>query len=185
MSKRFRRFETELDGLVLIQPTVFPDDRGFFFESYRAGEYAELGVDAEFVQDNHSRSVLGTVRALHFQIDPGQAKLIRAARGSIFDVAVDLRRDSPTYGEHEVFELNDENALQLYVPIGFAHGFCVTSDIADVVYKVSSYYEGATERGIAFDDPAIGIAWPVDEPLVSERDRGNPSLEEVAPQLPW
>jgi dTDP-4-dehydrorhamnose 3,5-epimerase len=185
VTDRFRRLETRIEGLVLIEPKVIPDDRGFFFETFRAGEYAELGVNADFVQDNHSRSVRGTVRALHFQLSPGQAKLIRAARGSIYDVAVDLRRASPTFGQYEAFELSDENALQIYVPVGFAHGFCVTSETADVVYKVSSYYEGATERGIAFDDPEIGIEWPVDEPLVSERDRKNPSLEEIAGELPW
>ena len=185
MSDRFRRLETRIDGLVLIEPRVISDDRGFFFETFRADEYAELGVDGPFVQDNHSRSVRGTVRALHFQLQPGQAKLVRTARGSIWDVAVDLRSDSPTYGQYEAFELTDENARQIFVPVGFAHGFCVTSETADVTYKVSSYYEGATERGIAFDDPAIGIPWPVDEPLVSDRDRTNPTLEEIAAELPW
>jgi dTDP-4-dehydrorhamnose 3,5-epimerase len=185
VSDRFRRIETRIEGLVLIEPRVIADDRGFFFETFRASEYAELGVDVAFVQDNHSRSVRGTVRALHFQLEPGQAKLVRAARGSVWDVAVDLRRDSPSYGQYEAFELTDENARQIFVPVGFAHGFCVTSDTADVTYKVSSYYEGATERGIAFDDPAIGIEWPVDEPLVSERDRTNPTLAEIAPELPW
>ena len=185
MSDRFRRLETRIDGLVLIEPRVITDDRGFFFETFRAGEYAELGVDVPFVQDNHSRSVRGTVRALHFQVSPGQAKLVRAARGAIWDVAVDLRKDSATYGTYEAFVLSDEDARQLFVPVGFAHGFCVTSDIADVAYKVSSYYDGATERGIAYDDPAIGIAWPVEEPLVSERDQSNPTLAEIAPELPW
>jgi dTDP-4-dehydrorhamnose 3,5-epimerase len=185
MSERFRRLETRIEGLVLIEPHVIRDDRGFFFETFRANEYAELGADVQFVQENHSRSVRGTVRALHFQLEPGQAKLVRAARGEIWDVAVDLRRDSPTYGQYEAFELSDANALQIFVPVGFAHGFCVTSETADVTYKVSSYYDGTTERGIAFDDPAIGIPWPVDEPLVSERDRTNPRLEEIAPDLPW
>jgi dTDP-4-dehydrorhamnose 3,5-epimerase len=182
---RFRRLETRIDGLVLVEPHVIRDDRGFFFETFRADEYAELGIDVEFVQDNHSRSVRATVRALHFQVEPGQAKLVRAARGAIWDVAVDLRRDSPTYGQYEAFELSDENARQVFVPVGFAHGFCVTSETADVTYKVSSYYDGATERGIAFDDPALGIPWPVYEPLVSDRDRTNPRLEEIAGQLPW
>jgi dTDP-4-dehydrorhamnose 3,5-epimerase len=170
---------------VLVQPKVITDDRGFFFETYRRNEYAELGIEAEFVQDNHSRSVRGTVRALHFQVEPGQAKLIRVARGAIYDVAVDLRRDSPTYGRYEAFELSDENARQIFIPAGFAHGFCVTSAEADVAYKVSSYYEPSTERGIAFDDPEIGIAWPTDEPLVSDRDRTNPRLAEIADELPW
>jgi dTDP-4-dehydrorhamnose 3,5-epimerase len=185
VSERFRRVETRIEGLVVIEPRVITDDRGFFFETYRANEYADLGVDVAFVQDNHSRSVCGTVRALHFQLEPGQAKLVRAARGSVWDVAVDLRSGSPTYGQYEAVELSDENARQIFVPVGFAHGFCVTSETADVTYKVSSYYDGATERGIAWDDPAIGIDWPVDEALVSERDRSNPTLEEIAPELPW
>jgi dTDP-4-dehydrorhamnose 3,5-epimerase len=185
VSDRFRRLETRIGGLVLVEPRVIADDRGFFFETFRADEYAELGIDVPFVQDNHSRSVRGTVRALHFQLEPGQAKLVRAARGSIWDVAVDLRRGSPTYGRYEAFELSDENARQIFVPVGFAHGFCVTSETADVAYKVSSYYDGATERGVAFDDPAIGIPWPVEEPLVSDRDRSNRTLEEIAPELPW
>ena len=185
MSDRFRRLETRMDGLVLIEPHVIADDRGFFFETFRADEYAALGIDVPFVQDNHSRSTRGTIRALHFQLRPGQAKLVRAARGAIWDVAVDLRRDSPTYGQYEGFELNDSNARQLFVPVGFAHGFCVTSDTADVTYKVSSYYDGATERGIAFDDPGIGIDWPASEPLVSDRDRSNPTLAEIADELPW
>lgn len=170
---------------MLVQPKVITDDRGFFFETYRRNEYAELGIETEFVQDNHSRSVRGTVRALHFQLEPGQAKLIRVARGAIYDVAVDLRRDSPTYGQYEAFELSDESAQQIFIPAGFAHGFCVTSAEADVSYKVSSYYEQATERGIAFDDPEIGIPWPTDKPLVSDRDRTNPRLSEIADELPW
>jgi dTDP-4-dehydrorhamnose 3,5-epimerase len=181
----FRRIDTRIDGLVLIEPAVHRDERGYFLETFRAAEYPALGVDVEFVQENHSRSARGTVRALHFQLRPGQAKLVRAARGSVYDVAVDLRRDSPTYGRHEAFELNDENCRQLFVPVGFAHGFCVTSDVADFTYKVSSYYDGAQERGIAWDDPAIGVEWPVAEPIVSERDRSNPTLAEIADQLPW
>jgi dTDP-4-dehydrorhamnose 3,5-epimerase len=185
VSDRFRRLETRIDGLVLVEPRVIADDRGFFFETFRENEYADLGIEGPFVQDNHSRSVRGTVRALHFQVEPGQGKLVRAARGAVWDVAVDLRRDSSTYGEWEAFELSDENARQVFVPVGFAHGFCVTSEQADVTYKVTSYYEGSTERGIAFDDPAIGIPWPADTPLVSDRDRSNPTLEQIAPELPW
>jgi dTDP-4-dehydrorhamnose 3,5-epimerase len=181
----FERLDTKIDGLVLVQPKVISDDRGFFFETYRRSDYEGLGIDVEFVQDNHSRSVLGTIRALHFQLAPGQAKLIRCAHGSIYDVAVDLRRGSLTYGQYEAFVLSDKNAQQVFVPVGFAHGFCVTSEEADVTYKVSSYYDGATERGIAWDDPAIGVPWPVDEPLVSDRDRTNPRLEEIADELPW
>jgi dTDP-4-dehydrorhamnose 3,5-epimerase len=181
----FQQLETRIDGLVLIEPMPHRDERGFFLETFRAGEYRELGIDVEFVQENQSRSAHGTVRALHFQLQPGQAKLVRAARGSVYDVAVDLRRDSPTFGHYEAFELNDENCLQLFVPVGFAHGFCVTSEIADFTYKVSSYYDGAQERGIAWDDPEIGVEWPVEEPIVSDRDRSNPTLAEIAGQLPW
>jgi dTDP-4-dehydrorhamnose 3,5-epimerase len=181
----FRRLETRIDGLVLVVPDVFPDSRGFFLETFRANRYAELGIDVEFVQDNHSRSERGAIRAFHFQLTPGQAKLMRAVRGAVYDVAVDLRRDSPTYGEHEAFELSDSNHRQLYVPVGFAHGFCVTSEVADVTYKVSNYYDAQTERGIAFDDPDLAVDWPVEDPLVSERDRSNPPLREIAPELPW
>jgi dTDP-4-dehydrorhamnose 3,5-epimerase len=181
----FRRLETRLEGLVLVEPDVFPDPRGFFLETFRRDDYRKLGVDVDFVQDNHSRSQKGAIRAFHFQLHPGQAKLMRAVRGTIYDVAIDLRRESPTYGHHEAFELSDANHLQIFVPVGFAHGFCVTSDVADVTYKVSSYYDPATERGIAFDDPDLGVEWPVREPLVSERDRSNPRLEEIADQLPW
>jgi dTDP-4-dehydrorhamnose 3,5-epimerase len=180
-----RRLETRLEGLILIEPVVHADDRGFFMETYRRDAYRELGVNPEFVQDNHSRSVHGTVRAFHFQLHPGQAKLVRAARGSVFDVAVDLRRNSPTHGQHESVELSDENGRQLYVPVGFAHGFCVTSDVADIAYKVSNYYDSATERGIAYDDPDLAVVWPVADPVVSERDRSNPRLREIADTLPW
>jgi dTDP-4-dehydrorhamnose 3,5-epimerase len=181
----FQRVDTRLDGLVLIEPTVHADGRGFFLETYRREDYRALGVDAEFVQDNHSRSQRGTVRAFHFQLRPGQAKLVRAARGAVYDVAIDLRRSSPTYGEHEAFELTEENQRQLFVPVGFAHGFCAVSDVADVTYKVSSYYDPQTERGIAYDDPELGVRWPVDEPIVSDRDRKNPRLGEIVGELPW
>jgi dTDP-4-dehydrorhamnose 3,5-epimerase len=181
-----KRLETRLDGLVLIEPTVHPDSRGFFQETYRRNAYAELGVDVELVQDNHSRSTRGVVRGMHFQVGNGQAKLIRCARGAILDVAVDIRRNSPTFGEWEAFELDDENHRQLFVPVGFAHGFCVTSEIADVVYKCSSYYDGELERGIRFDDPEIGIEWPAGLALTpSERDATAPLLGDVAASLPF
>jgi dTDP-4-dehydrorhamnose 3,5-epimerase len=171
-----QRLETRLSGLVLIAPDVRGDERGFFVETFRADTYRALGIEVDFVQDNHSRSVRGTLRGLHFQTDPGQAKLVRCARGAIRDVVVDIRRDSPTFGEHEAFDLDDRGHHQLFVPVGFAHGFCVTSDEADVTYKVSSYYDGATEAGIAWDDPALGIDWPTDAPIVSDRDRSTPTL---------
>jgi dTDP-4-dehydrorhamnose 3,5-epimerase len=181
----FRRLETRLEGLVLVEPDVFADARGFFAETFRANVYRDLGIDVDFIQDNHSRSQRGAIRAFHFQVSPGQAKLVRAARGTVYDVAIDLRRDSPTYRQWEAFELSDTNHRQLFVPVGFAHGFCVTSEVADFVYKVSNYYDPDTERGIAFDDPDIGVEWPVDEPLVSDRDRSNPRLAEIARELPW
>ena len=180
-----QRIETTLDGPILIEPRMLGDERGFFVETYRRSTFMKLGIQEEMVQDNHSRSGHGIVRGMHFQVDRGAAKLVRCGRGAIFDAIVDIRRGSPTFGQWEGFELTDENGRMLYVPVGFAHGFCVTSEEADVTYKVSSYYDGATERGIAWDDPAIGVRWPVDRPLVSDRDRSNPRLEEIADELPW
>ncbi|MAF27061.1 MAG: dTDP-4-dehydrorhamnose 3,5-epimerase [Gemmatimonadota bacterium] len=167
---------TELDGVLLVEPRVFRDDRGFFLETFRDSALREAGVEADFVQDNHSRSMKGTIRALHFQISPGQPKLVRCARGSVWDVVVDLRRSSSTFGKWFSTELTDENHRQILVPVGFAHGFCVTSDIADVVYRCGSYYEPSTERGIAWDDPDLAIPWPTDAPVLSDRDQSNPRL---------
>ena len=158
------RLPTALEGVVLIEPTVHGDERGFMLESYRREPWAELGVDVEFVQHNHSRSARGTLRGLHFQTEPGQAKLVRCPRGEIFDVAVDLRRGSPTYGEWEGHVLDDVTHRQLFVPVGFAHGFAVLSEVADVAYQVSSVYDPATEQGIAWDDPTVGVEWPVEHP---------------------
>jgi dTDP-4-dehydrorhamnose 3,5-epimerase len=180
------RLPTRLDGLVLIAPAVHRDSRGFFHETYRRDVYANLGVGVEFVQDNHSRSTRGVVRGMHFQVGSGQAKLVRCARGSILDVVVDIRRASPTFGQWEAFTLDDENLHQLFVPVGFAHGFCVTSEVADVVYKCSSYYDEELERGIRFDDPAIGIEWPADLELhPSERDSTAPALAGIEDGLPF
>ncbi|HEX7291730.1 MAG TPA: dTDP-4-dehydrorhamnose 3,5-epimerase [Conexibacter sp.] len=175
-----------LDGVLEIEPDVFGDHRGFFVETFRAAALAEAGVEVAFVQDNHSRSRRGTLRGLHFQTAPGQAKLVRCARGTIFDVAVDLRRGSPTYGRWAGFTLDDASMRELFVPAGFAHGFCVLSEVADVVYKCSSYYDPATEAEIAHDDPDIAIAWPSEvEPIVSERDANAPRLADVAAALPF
>jgi dTDP-4-dehydrorhamnose 3,5-epimerase len=176
---------TRLDGVVLVEPEVFGDERGFLVETYSAPRWRELGIDVAFVQDNHSRSGTGILRGLHFQTTPGQAKLVRCLRGRIWDVAVDLRRDSPTYRRWEGHELDDEAHRQLFVPVGFAHGFCVISDVADVAYKLSSLYDGATEAGIAWDDPDLAIDWPIADPRLSERDRTAPRLAEVADELPW
>jgi dTDP-4-dehydrorhamnose 3,5-epimerase len=176
---------TKLDGVVLVEPQVHGDERGFFVETYSKDAWAELGVDAEFVQHNHSRSSRGTLRGLHFQLSPGQAKLLRCARGAILDVAVDLRKNSSTYGQWEGHVLDDEKHHQVFVPIGFAHGFVVLSDVADVAYLVSSVYDPATEAGIAWDDPDVGVDWQVEEPLLSGRDQTAPKLSEIADSLPW
>lgn len=179
------RGETKLDGVVLVEPQVHGDERGFMLESYARQEWAGLGVDVEFVQHNHSRSSKGTLRGIHFQTSPGQAKLVRCARGAIVDVAVDLRKESATYGQWEAHVLDDEKHHQLFVPVGFGHGFAVLSDVADVCYQVSSLYDPATEAGIAWDDPDVGVDWQVADPLLSERDKKAPTLSEVADSLPW
>jgi dTDP-4-dehydrorhamnose 3,5-epimerase len=176
---------TKLDGLVLLEPAVHGDSRGFMVETYRSDLWPEHGVEVEFVQHNHSRSAKGTLRGLHFQTEPGQAKLVRCSRGKIVDVAVDLRRGSPTFGQWEAHALDDEAHRQLFVPVGFGHGFAVLSDIADVTYLLSSPYDPATESGIAWDDPEVGVEWPVDDPLLSERDKQAPRLSEVADALPF
>jgi dTDP-4-dehydrorhamnose 3,5-epimerase len=177
---------TRLEGPLLLAPQVHGDARGFFAETYREDDWREHGIECAFVQDNHSRSKRGTLRGIHFQTAPGQAKLVRCARGAILDVVVDLRRGSPAFGEWEAFVLDDEAMRQLYIPIGFGHGFCVTSDVADVAYKCSSYYDAATEAGIAFDDPGVGIEWPSGfEWIVSPRDMSAPRLVEVADALPF
>ena len=174
-----------MEGPVLIEPAVHGDARGFFVETYRASALAERGIVHDWVQDNHSRSARGVLRGLHFAVDPGQAKLVRCARGSIRDVVVDLRAGSPTFGQWQANELDDVGHAQLYVPVGFAHGFVVTSEVADVVYKCSAYYDGAKERSLHYADPAIGIDWGVTDPLVSERDQVAPLLAEIRDELPF
>jgi dTDP-4-dehydrorhamnose 3,5-epimerase len=187
MSERFTKIETRIDGPILIEPRVFGDERGFFSETYRRTDFALLGIHEEMVQDNHSRSSYGIVRGMHFQIGRGAAKLVRCGRGAIVDVMVDLRKGSPTYGEWEAFELSDENGRMVYCPVGFAHGFCVTSEVADVFYKQDAYYDDRTERGISFRDPDIGIEWPipVDDLQPSQRDLSAPTLKEIADELPF
>jgi dTDP-4-dehydrorhamnose 3,5-epimerase len=180
-----RRLETKLDGVVLLEPEVHGDSRGFMVETYRKDGWAELGIDVEFVQHNHSRSSKGTLRGLHFQTEPGQAKLVRCPRGKIFDVAVDLRTGSPTFGQWEGHELDDETHRQLFVPAGFGHGFAVLSQEADVTYLLSSVYDPATESGIAWDDPDVAVAWPVAEPLLSDRDKSAPRLAGITETLPF
>jgi dTDP-4-dehydrorhamnose 3,5-epimerase len=177
----FRRLPTEIEDLVLIEPTVHGDVRGFFVETFRANEMPGLGIDVEFVQDNHSRSAGKVLRGIHTQ--RGQAKLVRCPQGRIFDVAVDLRPDSPTYKRWEGYELDGVDHRQLFIPDGFGHGFCVLSDSADVLYRVSSYYDPELESGIAWDDPEIAVDWPVRDPVLSDRDRGAPRLAEVEGSL--
>ncbi|HEY1689696.1 MAG TPA: dTDP-4-dehydrorhamnose 3,5-epimerase [Solirubrobacteraceae bacterium] len=183
-----RTLPTHLSGPVLIEPAVHPDGRGFFCETYRREWHAQANIpeDDQFVQDNHSRSSRGVVRGMHFHVGAGVAKLVRCGRGRIADVLVDLRRGSPTYSQWEAFELNDESMRVLYVPIGFAHGFCALSETADVIYKQTAYYDPEIERGIAWNDPEIGIDWPSEiELTVSPRDASAPKLAEIADELPF
>ena len=184
---RFETLETRIDGVKLIAPRVFGDERGFFSETYRRNEFSALGIAEEMVQDNHSRSRYGIVRGLHFQVGRGAAKLVRCARGHIFDVVVDLRKGSPTFGRWEGFDLTDENMRMVYCPVGFAHGFCVVSDVADVMYKQDAYFADETERGIKYDDPDVGVEWPVgvDDLVPSERDANAPRLRDVQDELPF
>jgi dTDP-4-dehydrorhamnose 3,5-epimerase len=179
-----RTLPTKLEGPLLLAPDVYGDERGFFVECYRESTWREFGIDTPFVQDNQSRSRLGIVRGMHFQ--PGQAKLVRCARGAILDVLVDIRRGSPQFGVSETVRLDDSEHHQLFVPDGFAHGFCVLSDVADVTYKVSAYYDPDRESGFAFDDPQVAIAWPRElELIASERDRSAPRLAELSSSLPF
>jgi len=179
-----RRLETTLDGPVLLEPTVHGDERGFFLETYRRDLYADLGIEVDFVQDNHSRSRRGIVRGMHYQ--SGMGKLLRCVRGAIFDVLVDIRRGSPTFGRWEAAELNDTTHHQLYCPDGFAHGFCVLSEVADVVYGCTAYYDPTAEGGFRYDDPEVGIVWPEGlELTASARDTAAPTLAEIAPSLPF
>ena len=173
-----KRLPTKIDGLVLIEPDVHGDERGFFVEVFRRSWLDELGIELEFVQQNHSRSTGPVLRGIHRQA--GQAKLVRCARGRIWDVAVDLRPDSPTYRSWEGYELDDQTHRQLLIPDGFGHGFCVLSDEADISYLLSDYYDPERERGIAWDDPELAIEWPIGDPVLSERDRSAPRLAEPA-----
>jgi dTDP-4-dehydrorhamnose 3,5-epimerase len=175
---------TELPEIMILEPKVFRDERGFFLESYRADECARYGIPP-FVQDNHSRSIGRTLRGLHLQRPPRmQAKLIRVIEGEIYDVAVDVRRGSPTFGRWVAVTLSAENFRLCYIPPGFAHGFCVTSAVAQVEYKCSDFYDPASEIGIAWNDPALGISWPVADPILSPRDGRNRLLAEEMDQLP-
>ena len=173
---------TALPGLLLFQPRLYRDPRGFFRETYHAEKFAACGVTCAFVQDNHSRSFRGALRGLHFQVQHPQAKLVSVIRGEIFDAVVDLRRGSPTFGRQAHFVLSDENQQMLFVPAGFAHGFCVLSEVADVHYKCSDIYHPADDGGIAWNDPALGIPWPIAAPVLSGKDGTYPRLADVPPE---
>lgn len=170
--------KTDLPGVIIVEPQVFGDERGFFMETYHQPRFAAAGIDLPFVQDNHSRSRRGVLRGLHYQLRHAQGKLVRVVQGEIFDVAVDARRSSPTFGRWFGTILSDTNRQLLYVPPGFAHGFCVVSDSADVLYKTTDVYHPEEERSVLWNDPAIGITWPVTDPIVSARDaEGKPLAE--------
>ena len=171
--------DTGLSGLLLVEPKPFCDDRGFFLESFQAERYRKSGIGDVFVQDNHSRSRQGVLRGLHFQIKRPQAQIVTVIRGRIFDAAVDLRLGSATFGRWYGVELSDEGPRQLYMAPGFAHGFCVLSEFADLHYKVSRLYDHADEGGLIWNDSEVGIRWPIEEPIVSSRDGGYPSLRQL------
>lgn len=183
MSK-FKKITTPIPDLYIIEPTVFSDDRGFFMESYNKREFEEIGLDMDFVQDNHSRSTKGVLRGLHFQSEHSQGKLVRVINGSVFDVAVDIRKNSSTFGKWFGLILSEENKKMFYVPEGFAHGFLVLSDNVDFVYKCTDFYYPEYDAGIVWNDPDIGIEWPfekygIEKPILSEKDRKLPKLKEL------
>ncbi len=170
--------KTPIDGLLIIEPKIFADPRGMFYEVYSENRYEEHGIPC-FVQDNHSVSKKGVLRGLHYQVNPGQGKLVRVTRGEVFDVAVDIRDQSPTYGKWWGLSLSETNNFQLYIPIGFAHGFCVLSESAEVLYKCSDYYSPENERGILWNDPDLAIDWPVKDPILSKKDAVYPLFSDL------
>lgn len=179
----FTFVKQEIDGVILIQPEVFVDGRGFFLETYRMADFAKAGIERLFVQDNHSRSVKGTLRGLHYQKSPfAQGKMIRAIRGKVFDVVVDIRKGSSTFGEWLGVTLSDKNKNMLYIPEGFAHGFEVLSDTADLLYKTTNVYSPEHESGIIWNDPDLNIAWPIKEPILADRDTKWPTLKKAGIQ---
>ena len=175
---------TEIPGVLIIEPEVFADGRGFFMETYHAARYREHGIEGPFVQANHSRSVAGTLRGLHLQVRRPQGKLVRVIEGEVYDVCVDVRRGSPTFGRWVGVTLTAENVRQCYVPPGFAHGFCVLTPVAQVEYKCTDFYDPGGELGVAWNDPALAISWPVRDPVLSSRDKGHPILAELGDKLP-
>ena len=175
----FKVEKSDLKGVLLIQPAVHTDSRGRFFESFQKKRYKEIGIEEEFVQDNHSISQKNTIRGLHYRVAPGQSKLVRVIRGEVFDVVVDIRKGSPTFGQWRGYTLSDTNYLQIYIPMGFAHGFCVLSETAEFLYKVSEYYSAEKEKGIIWNDQDIGIDWPISNPVLSEKDKTNLTLKDL------
>jgi dTDP-4-dehydrorhamnose 3,5-epimerase len=178
-----RVLPTEVPGVLLVEPDVFRDARGYFLETFHERKYREAGVPYSFVQDNQSRSGRGTLRGLHAQLRRPQGKLIRAISGEIFDVAVDIRPGSPTFGKWAGARLSADDFRQMFVPPGFAHGFCVLSESAEVAYKCTDFYDRADEIGLRWNDPSVGIAWPIRDPVLSEKDAALPSLSELRKQL--
>ena len=172
--------ETKLAGVLIIEPKVFGDARGFFKETFQAERYREAGIEYTFVQDNYSRSQKGVLRGLHFQITKPQGKLVSCPKGAVFDVAVDIDPESTTYGQYVGVELTEENHKQLWVPPGYAHGFCVLSETADFEYKCTDYYDPSDEGGVIWNDPDVAIDWPIDQPLLSDKDSKLPTLKELA-----
>ena len=170
---------TRLKGVLVIEPRVFQDNRGVFYESYSKRIYQEAGIEADFVQDNHSVSQQGTLRGLHYQRGKGQAKLVRVTHGEVFDVVVDIRKDSPAFGQWEGIILSAQNFKQVYIPVGFAHGFLVLSDRAEFLYKCSEYYAPKEERGVRWNDPDVAVDWPIENPILSEKDKCLPFLREI------
>ena len=176
------KLSSSLPGIFVIEPAVFKDERGFFMETYQQRRYIEAGIESIFVQDNLSRSIRGTLRGLHYQLKHAQAKLIQVIEGTIFDVALDIRRGSPYFGQWTSVHLSDENKRQLFLPEGFAHGFCVLSESAQVVYKCTDYYAAEDEGGVLWSDPTLAIAWPISEPLLSAKDSQLPCLADIPPE---
>jgi len=177
-----KRIATRLDGVWIIEPRVHRDPRGWFVESWSRRAFAEAGMDVDFVQDNHSKSSRNVLRGLHFQVPPrAQAKLVRCTAGKVWDVVVDLRVSSPTYGRWDGVELDAESQRMVFVPVGFAHGFCVLTESAEIQYKCSDFYAPECSRGLRWDDPAIGIPWPIGDPILSDQDRRHPALADLPP----
>jgi dTDP-4-dehydrorhamnose 3,5-epimerase len=176
-----RFIETSIPGVVVVEPRVFEDSRGFFMETYHRQKFAEAGITCEFVQDNHSRSRRGTLRGLHYQLQQPQAKLCRVIEGEVLDVVLDIRRGSPTFGHWTAVVLSADNKREIFVPRGFAHGFVVLSETAEFLYKCDDFYLPGDEKGILWNDPELGIEWGIEDPILSEKDRVNPRLSEMPP----